>query len=100
MFRVTRYLIISKTESGRVGYRKKYRVAGRVWVPAGHCKWAGKANILHYMAKNDILGLNLADLGQEFCLLGGGKTFGTFISRTNETHRDNNFPTEPRGERE
>ena len=37
MFRVTRYPMISKTESGRVGYRKKYRVAGRVWVPAGHC---------------------------------------------------------------
>ena len=29
--------MISKTESGRVGYRKKYRVAGRVRVPAGHC---------------------------------------------------------------
>ena len=37
MFRVTRYPMISKTESGRVGYRKKYRVAGRVRVPAGHC---------------------------------------------------------------
>ena len=37
MFRVTRYPMISKTESGRVGYWKKYRVAGRVWVPAGHC---------------------------------------------------------------
>ena len=37
MFRVTRYPMISKTESGWVGYRKKYRVAGRVWVPAGHC---------------------------------------------------------------
>ena len=36
MFRVTRYPIISKTESGRVGYRKKYWVAGRVRVPAGH----------------------------------------------------------------
>ena len=36
MFRVTRYPMISKTESGRVGYRKKYRVAGRVRVPAGH----------------------------------------------------------------
>ena len=36
MFWVTRYPIISKTESGRVGYRKKYRVAGRVRVPAGH----------------------------------------------------------------
>ena len=29
--------MISKTESGWVGYRKKYRVAGRVRVPAGHC---------------------------------------------------------------
>ena len=29
--------MISKTESGRVGYQKKYRVAGRVRVPAGHC---------------------------------------------------------------
>ena len=36
MFRVTRYPMISKTESGRVGYWKKYRVAGRVRVPAGH----------------------------------------------------------------
>ena len=36
MFRVTRYPITSKTESGRVGYRKKYRVAGQVRVPAGH----------------------------------------------------------------
>ena len=39
MFRVTRYPMISKTESGRVGYQEKYRVAGRVWVPAGHCCW-------------------------------------------------------------
>ena len=39
MFRVTRYPMISKTESGRVGYRKKYRVAGRVRVPAGHCSY-------------------------------------------------------------
>ena len=37
MFRVTRYPMISKTESGRVGYRKKHRVAGWVRVPAGHC---------------------------------------------------------------
>ena len=37
MFRVTRYPMISETESGRVGYGKKYRVAGRVRVPAGHC---------------------------------------------------------------
>ena len=36
MFQVTRYPLISKTESGRVGYRKKYQVAGRVRVPAGH----------------------------------------------------------------
>ena len=36
MFRVTRYPMISKTESGRVRYRKKYGVAGRVRVPAGH----------------------------------------------------------------
>ena len=42
MFRVTRYPIISKTESGRVRYRKKYRVAGRVRVPAGHW-WLSKA---------------------------------------------------------
>ena len=33
----TRYPMISKTELGRVGYRKKYRVTGRVWVSAGHC---------------------------------------------------------------
>ena len=31
--------MISKTESGRVGYQKKYRVAGRVRVPAGHWCW-------------------------------------------------------------
>ena len=36
MFRVTHYPMISKTESGRIGYRKKYGVAGRVRVPAGH----------------------------------------------------------------
>ena len=30
--------MISKAESGRVGYRKKYRVASRVRVPAGHCR--------------------------------------------------------------
>ena len=36
MFRVTRYPMIPKTESGRVGYRKKYRVAGRVRVPTEH----------------------------------------------------------------
>ena len=29
--------MIFKTESGRVGYRKKYRVVGRVRVPVGHC---------------------------------------------------------------
>ena len=29
-------LFFSKTESGQVGYRKKYRVAGGVWVPPGH----------------------------------------------------------------
>ena len=37
MFLVTRYQMISKTESGRVGYHKKYWVAGRVRVPAEHC---------------------------------------------------------------
>ena len=42
MFRVTRYPMISKTESGRVGYREKYRVAGRVRVPAGHCSHTQK----------------------------------------------------------
>ena len=58
--------------------------------PSLHCfmveygiKWAGKANLWHKMAKNDILGLNLADLDPEFCLLGEGKNFGTSISRTN-----------------
>ena len=45
MFRVTRYPMISKTESGRVGYREKYRVAGRVRVPAGH--WWGKISQKH-----------------------------------------------------
>ena len=40
MFGFTRYPMKSKTESGRVGYRKKYRVAGRVWVPPGHWIWA------------------------------------------------------------
>ena len=46
MFRVTRYPMIYKTESGRVGYRKKYRVAGRVRVPAGHCTGCLKKNFL------------------------------------------------------
>ena len=46
MFRVTRYPMIFKTKSGRVGYRKKYRVAGRVRVPAGH--WL-KVNFLRPM---------------------------------------------------
>ena len=32
--------MIFKTESGRVGYRKKYRVAGRVRVPVGHWRHA------------------------------------------------------------
>ena len=43
MFRVTRYPMISKTELGRVRYQKKYRVAGQVQVPAGHCigGWLG-----------------------------------------------------------
>ena len=36
MFRVNPYPMISKIESGQVGYRKKYRVSGRVRVPAGH----------------------------------------------------------------
>ena len=47
MFRVTRYPMISNPESGRVGYRKKYRVAGRVRVPAGHwCEVKGH-RVLH-----------------------------------------------------
>ena len=29
--------MIFKIESGRVGYRRKYRVSGRVRVPVGHC---------------------------------------------------------------
>ena len=36
MFRVTRYPMISKTESGRVGNQKEYLVAGWIRVPAGH----------------------------------------------------------------
>ena len=36
MFWGTRYPMISKTGSGRVGYRKKFRVAGRVQVATGH----------------------------------------------------------------
>ena len=51
MFRVTRYPMISKTESGRVGYRKKYLVAGRVRVPAGHW-WQG--NLLDYLVLDDV----------------------------------------------
>ena len=31
--------MIFKNESGRVGYQMKYRVSGRVRVPAGHCPW-------------------------------------------------------------
>ena len=30
---VTRYPMIFKTESGRAGYRKKYRVSGRIREP-------------------------------------------------------------------
>ena len=29
--------MIFKIKLGRVGQQRKYRVAGRVWVPAGHC---------------------------------------------------------------
>ena len=47
MFRVTRYPMISKTESGQVGYRKKYRVAGRVRVPAGHWEEANDLKIAY-----------------------------------------------------
>ena len=43
----TRYPMIFKTESGRVGYRKKYRVAGRVRVPVGHCPYVG-LSVLKY----------------------------------------------------
>ena len=38
MFWVTRYPMISKIDLGRVGYQRKYWVAGQVWVPARH--WA------------------------------------------------------------
>ena len=60
MFRVTRYPMISKTESGRVGYQKKYRVAGRVRVPAGHwchlgsCCWGSdhmRLDLLHLLCR-------------------------------------------------
>ena len=54
MFRVTRYPMISKTESGRVGYRKKYRVAGRVRVPAGHWSQAGEFDAKFLNSKLDV----------------------------------------------
>ena len=55
LFRVTRYPMISKTELGRVGYQKKYRVAGWVRVPAGHC--SGRTNILqsHFTSASKLL---------------------------------------------
>ena len=34
--------MIFKTESGRVGFQMKYRVSGRVRVPAGHCTYRSK----------------------------------------------------------
>ena len=52
MFRVTRYPMISKTESGRVRYRQKYRVAGRVRVPAGH--WFGWTSMQTHCGSNDL----------------------------------------------
>ena len=54
MFWGTRYPMISKTGSGRVGFRKKFRVAGRVQVPAGH--WSYYANSSWIFAKEGILG--------------------------------------------
>ena len=38
LFQVTCYPMNFQTESGWVGYWQKYRVAGRVWVPVGHCR--------------------------------------------------------------
>ena len=54
MFRVTRYPMISKTESGWVGYQKNYRVAGRVRVPAGHCKQPSQTFSLHTLEPYEI----------------------------------------------
>ena len=51
MFRVTGYPMISKTESGRVGYRQKYRVAGRVQVPAGHCTRCAELSLVAIVNK-------------------------------------------------
>ena len=42
--------MISKTESGWVGYREKYRVAGRVRVPAGHCLSLLLSDYHHYIS--------------------------------------------------
>ena len=68
MFRVTRYPMISKTESGRVRYRKKYRVAGRVRVPAGH--WLVGSELSgrlcgQYDLKIELIGQNYVFLGQK-----------------------------------
>ena len=57
MFRFTRYPMISKTKSGRVRYLKKYRVAGRVRVPAGHCQWLYN-DYNNYIDNNDYNGYN------------------------------------------
>ena len=57
MFRVTRYPMISKTELGRVGYQKKYRVAGRVRVPAGHCQGVKGAPGVSKGVKMDVWGV-------------------------------------------
>ena len=55
MFRVTRYPMISKSESGRVGYGEKYRVAGRVRVPAGHWIHSRGLNVIRLQDHRDVL---------------------------------------------
>ena len=72
MFRVTRYPMISKTESGRVGYRNKYRVAGRVRVPAGHWTSEHEAMVEDQLRRSS--GLSTEGLGGD-----GGEEEGDII---------------------
>ena len=58
--------MIPKTESGRVKYRKKYRVAGRVWVPAGH--WPVGSELSGRLCGQYDLKIELS--GQKYVFLG------------------------------
>ena len=65
MFWVTRYPMIFKTELGRVGYRKKYRVAGRVRVPAGH--WPSGLKESKFFYFTNVALPSIVENAQEMC---------------------------------